>query len=133
MNEGQIWFLLVFSIPFLPAFIVFRMLPAGDLRGTARGKLPFLGRLDIRMQGAVVAYVIVCLIALGAYVVITRTETINITLVVDGDAQAPGTRESKEWLKRAAAEIKVQLRFAGREVWLADFFHLVIDSDPGIH
>jgi len=84
------------------------------------------------MRGAVVAYVVVCLIALGAYWVITRTETINVTLVADSDESHSGTPEPEAWLKRAATEVKVQLRFASREVWLADFFYPVAAFDLGI-
>jgi len=122
MSEEQIWFVLIFSIPFIPALVIFNVLPAGEMEGRAHGRFPFLGKLSIRMRGAVVAYVIICLIAVGAYWVITRTIMVKVALVPD---PVESTAEDRKWFHKISKDVQVRLQFAQNSEWISNFFHRV--------
>lgn len=76
MTEAQIWFLLIFSVPFVPAVVVFFLIKpeSGDAR--VGGSIPLFKDLRLELAGSIATYVIIVIFSIIAYVVLARHETI---------------------------------------------------------
>src|SRR5271165_1093140 len=76
MTEQQIWFLLIFTIPFIPATVVFLFIrpQAGDAK--VGGSIPIFKDLKLDLGGAIATYVVIVIFALVAYWLITKKQVV---------------------------------------------------------
>lgn len=80
MTEQQLWFLLIFSIPFAPAFIVFKLIKPKSGDAKIGGVIPIVKDLQIELGGAIATYVVIVLVALFAHSLITEDKRLVITI-----------------------------------------------------
>ena len=84
LDDQMLWFLLIFSVPFVPAVVVFFMIKpqAGDAR--VGGSLPLFKDLKLELAGGIATYLVVVLVALIAYFMITRDNLIAFEVIPKG-------------------------------------------------
>lgn len=82
MNEQQIWYVLIFSIPFIPAIAVFFMIKPepGDAR-VVGGSIPILKDMKIELGGAIATYVVIALVGFLGYYIIVQDKRLEVELV----------------------------------------------------
>lgn len=82
MTEQQIWFVLIFSIPFIPAIAVFFMIKPqpGDAK-VVGGSIPILKDMKIELGGAIATYVVIALVGFLGYYIIVQDKRLEVELV----------------------------------------------------
>lgn len=80
MTEQQIWFLMIFSLPFLPAVVIFFLIKPQHGDADVIGGIPFFPGLRVKLAGAIATYLVIVVLALVAYQIIVKDETIALIL-----------------------------------------------------
>lgn len=78
LTEQMIWFLLIFSVPFVPAIMVFLLIKPQSGDAKVGGSLPFFKELKIELAGAIATYLVIVLLAIVAYRMITNEKLISL-------------------------------------------------------
>ncbi|WP_202350282.1 hypothetical protein [Mesorhizobium sp. 113-1-2] len=79
MTSGQVWFLMIFIVPFIPAALVFYIIKpvAGDAK--VGGSLFLFKDLRLDLGGSIATYVVIVVMAVTAFFIINRSEAIAVT------------------------------------------------------
>ena len=80
MTEQQVWFLLIFSIPFIPAVLVFKIIKPKSGDAKVGGRIPIVKDLQIELGGAIATYVVIVLIALLAFSMIIEDKRLVVKI-----------------------------------------------------
>lgn len=114
MTEQQIWFLLIFSVPFIPAIIVFKLIKPKSGDAKIGGRIPIVKDLQIELGGAIATYVVIVLIALLAFSKIVEDKRLTVKI-------QPQNSEGQY----------VGLSDVNLEKLMSSSFDLVVRSDSG--
>lgn len=80
MTEAQVWFAMLFSIPFLPAIAVFKLIPPEKGDAQVGGNFPIFKDLSIRLAGSIATYVVIVILGIISYIILTNDRALAFRL-----------------------------------------------------
>ncbi|MEL6368657.1 MAG: hypothetical protein AAFQ16_11935 [Pseudomonadota bacterium] len=125
MTEAQIWFAMLFSIPFIPAIAVFNLIPPEKGDAQVGGKLPIFKDLSIRLAGSIATYVVIVILGIISYMILTTDRAlvfrlkpvINDYYIVNRDTQSRLSILPEVWENPP----NVSVTFGEKRIDLTDF------------
>lgn len=109
MSEQQIWFLLIFSVPFVPAIVVFLFIRPRDGDAHVGGSLPILKDLRLDLGGAIATYLVIVVLGIIAYLFITQHEAVAFEIPLLTPDGVPIDPKQVEWANVQSPKIVIKL------------------------